>query len=292
MTVRVGILGYGFMGRTHEAAFALASARGMDCTTRVITMDDVAEGNDIDAVVICTPTDTHIAIANAALAAGKHVLVEKPVSLSASEITELDAAARAAGRVCMPAHCMRFWPGWPFLRRIVTDGKYAPLKSARFRRISRPPEWNTEFYGDVTRSGAALFDLHIHDVDFILWCFGDPDSFRSTGTIQHVVTDYHYGAATVSAEGGWIETDQPFEMTFRVELEGLTLDFRHDREPPLLILEGDTAYPVPLPGLSGYEAQAAHFLQLVMGRETPVVTLRDAEKAVRQLESELGSLQG
>jgi predicted dehydrogenase len=276
------------MGRTHEAAFDLASARGVECTTRVITLGEIDE---VDAVVICTPTDSHIGIATAALEAGKHVLVEKPVSLHADEIAELDALARSAGCVCMPAHCMRFWPGWPFLRRIINDGKYAPLKSAHFRRMSRPPEWNKPFYSDVSRSGGALFDLHIHDVDCILWCFGKPSAFRSRGSVQHVVTDYQYGDTTVTAEAGWVDTGAPFEMVYRVELTGLTLDFRHDRDPALIITDAGKSYPVPLPSPTAYEAQALHFLQLIHGREAPVVTLRDAERVVRQLEAERDALQ-
>jgi predicted dehydrogenase len=117
-------------------------------------------------VSICTPTDSHIELAMTALAAGRHVLVEKPVALRSAEVARLAQAAAPAGRVCMPAMCMRFWPGWEWLKERIEAGEFGRVRSATFQRVGAPPDWSA-FYGDYARSGGPLHDLHIHDADFI-----------------------------------------------------------------------------------------------------------------------------
>lgn len=290
MTIRVGILGYGFMGRTHEAAFQTLALRGADCTTRVVSLEEIVSGDDIDAVSICTPTDSHIELATAALNAGKHVLLEKPVALRASDVAQLNETAKRAQRVCMPAHCMRFWPGWPYLRNVVRDGTYGAVKAAHFRRISRPPDWNREFYQDTSKSGGALFDLHVHDVDFILWCFGEPDRVTCDGDVHDVRARFQYRDLVVHADGAWAEGEKAFEMTYTVAFDRATLNFVYDRDPSLLVSEGGVTGKVDLPLASAYEAQAAHFLELVSGSTPPLVTLEDARRVISLLECELSIL--
>ena len=130
----VGIVGLGFMGRTHIGAYAEAARRGH--TNRLVAVCDASEerragraggaGNlesgeteelmfdpgsvaatadpaelfanpEVELVSICTPTDSHVDLALAALEAGKHVLVEKPVALTSAEVARLADAARDLG---------------------------------------------------------------------------------------------------------------------------------------------------------------------------------------------------
>ena len=107
-------------------------------TTRA---EDLIAAADVHLISICTPTDSHVRLATSALAAGKHVLVEKPVSLDAAEVRALARLADSVGRHCMPAMCMRFWPGWDFLHEAVRNTTFGKVQSATFQRLGTAPGW-------------------------------------------------------------------------------------------------------------------------------------------------------
>jgi predicted dehydrogenase len=320
-TINVGIIGLGVMGRTHAGAFVSAAAAGWPCRLAAVADPKgdaaVADGGNlsvqggpvrtrdlrvytrseelladpgIDAVSICTPTDTHVDLAIRALSSGKHVLVEKPVALLAADVRRLAEAARTHARVCMPAMCMRFWPGWTWLREAVKDGRYGAVRSATFQRLGAPPTWGRGFYDDYARSGGPATDLHIHDADFVRWCFGDPDQVISTGTLAHITTIYRYrrGPAHVVAEGGQdLAPGFGFRMRYMVAFESATADFDLDRATPLRLCRDGRQESVELPATSGYEAQARHFIDLVAGRPVdPVCTIDDAVRTASLLERE------
>lgn len=319
MSIGIGIIGWGVMGRTHAASW-LRAARSGRCELRAVASPELraaAGGNiagmggevalppdlawhtdaaglladeRIQVVSICTPTDTHVALAEAALAAGKHVLVEKPIALRAADVERLEAAAARAGRLCMPAMCMRFWPGWPWLREHVRLGTFGAVRSARFERLGEGPSWSREFYDDVSRSGGPLFDLHVHDVDFVHWCFGAPASVRASGSRMHVLADFAYPdvAGPLMVEGGYIPVGGfGFRMRYRVIFEAAVAEFRHDARPPLLLTFGGETRPIPLATESAYDLQVRHILSAVRNGRTELrASLRDAVLVTRCLEEE------
>ena len=329
---RIGILGLGFMGRTHLAAFAAADTAGL--SNRLVAVADSdperragragAGGNfdtgaksdflfdprevrafedpreliadpEVDLVSICTPTATHVDLAIAALAAGKHVLVEKPLGLSSANVQRLADAAAASQRLCMPAMCMRFWPGWDWLREHVRRGSFGPVRSAVFSRLGTRPGWNPAFYQDAGQSGGALFDLHIHDADFVRWCFGAPSSVSSSGTLDHVTTLYRFenGPAHVVAEGGWDHTPGfAFRMRYVVVFENATAEFDFSREPRLLLSRNGASEAVELPPHSGYDGEVRHLLAMIArGDRELAATVAEAAALTRMLESERASLE-
>ena len=325
MTVRIGIIGLGFMGRTHLAAYRTALASGMDIalvaaadvnidrvgshkggnlnTAETVDLSGmrtaadfraVLEADDIDAISICTPTDTHVDLASLALRAGKHVLLEKPVALLPSDVLTLKLVAESSGKRCMPAMCMRFWPGWSWLKNAIATKEYGNVLSATFHRLGSAPDWNPAFYGNPEKSGGALFDLHIHDADFITWCFGAPDSVSSTGSLRHVSTHYrfHGGPAHVVAEGG--QDHAPgfgFRMRFLVAFEHAAAEFDLGRSPQLTLFRNGTSETIPTDGPSGYEAEIAHFIEAVRDPSISLkATLDDAHLVTRVLTAERQSL--
>ena len=321
--VGVGVVGIGFMGSTHVRAWRAAEQAGLPCRLAAVCdtqaerlsgraeatgnidlggddavlfdparilatarLDELLADPAVDAVSVCTRTDTHVEVALAAIEAGKHVLVEKPVALDVAGIERLDAAARDADVTVMPAHCMRFWPGWSWLHERVAKGDLGRVQSAVFRRLGSGPTWSRDFYADPARSGGALMDLHIHDADFIHWCFGEPDEVIATGTRDHLTALYRYaaGPAHVAAEGGWDHTTGfPFRMRYTVVLDGVTADFDLGRDPELLLFRDGEGMPVVLPELSAYDAEIRHFLDVLVSGCPPIVTLADAAAAARLL---------
>ncbi|HEU0040504.1 MAG TPA: Gfo/Idh/MocA family oxidoreductase, partial [Verrucomicrobiae bacterium] len=184
----------------------------------------------VELVDLCVPTPLHAPQAIAGLQAGKHVLCEKPLARTSALARDIVNAAKSAKGFFMPAMCMRFWPGWAWLKELAEKNTYGRILAARFRRVSAPPGWSRDSYFKGADSGGALLDLHIHDTDFVEFIFGRPSSVFSTGisrfsgAIDHVVTQYKVaGGATVYAEGSWLLT-QGFGMSYTVMFERATLD--------------------------------------------------------------------
>lgn len=329
-SVGVGIIGMGFMGRTHAAAYEAAAGAGHLCHLAAVCDPDparltgasTASGNlsasgprfdlprhagrytkpadlladpGVKLVSICTYTDTHVPLAIEALRAGKHVLVEKPVALASRDVAKLAAEAAASGRICMPAMCMRFWPGWDWLPEAIRDGRYGAARSATFQRLGAGPTWGAHFYRDFARSGGALIDLHIHDVDFIAWCFGVPSRVMAAGSLSHVTTLYTIpgGPGHVTAEGGWsFLPGVAFRMRYTVCFERATADFDLSRSSPLVVHEETGASAVPVSGVGGYDAEIRHMVDLVSGREAaPRATLDEAVRVAAILEAERRSIE-
>lgn len=306
--VRVGIIGLGFMGKTHLGAYAAApgcavqgvadlaidaamgtsagnlqtGAGGVDWTKlpRYSSPTHLLADPAIDAVSISTPTDTHVELAIEAMRAGKHVLVEKPVALRAGEVRRAMEAAKEMDRVCMPAMVMRFWPGWTWLAERVRDDAYGALESLSMQRLGAGPTWNAEFYRNPARSGGALADLHIHDADFACWLFGRPRSVVSVGSLDRVTTTYRFagkgGARSpkrVVAEGGWHHPGFAFVMRYVAVFERATavFDLAGGEAPVTVYTEGKGERP-ELPTIGGYHAEVRHFVEAVrekMGGGTP-----------------------
>ena len=329
--INIGIVGLGFMAATHiralrkvagarVAALCNPSGRHLDGdfskvagnvgATDPVKLDmhgvqatrDFAEllaDPDLHVIDICAPTKAHGELAIAALQAGKHVLCEKPLARDAKTARYIVAAAADAKGFFMPAMCLRFWPEWAWLRAAIAEGRYGRVLGARFRRVAEPPGWGAQTFGNGAESGGALFDLHVHDTDFVNWCFGRPRSVFSqgytkhTGAIDHVVTQYEVaGGAIVHAEGSWAMTAGfGFSMSYTVNFERATADYDLARGAEALRLSepGQAARVVAMPAdpPDGYVGELRHFVECVSaGRAPSVVTAADGLASVEVCEAE------
>jgi predicted dehydrogenase len=127
----------------------------------------------VDAVVIATPNDTHRPIAVAAAKAGKHVMCEKPLGLSAHEVREMYEAARDSGVVHMTAFTYRFAPAMRYLRHLVKSDALGTPRHFRSQRFLDWPETSWGWRQYQSRAGAGdLFDMTIHRIDFAIDLMG------------------------------------------------------------------------------------------------------------------------
>ena len=99
-------------------------------------LDDLLANPEVDLVDLCVPTPMHVPLAIAALKAGKHVVCEKPLARTTAQARQIVAAASTAKGFLMPAMCMRFWPGWAWLKQVLAEQTYGQVLAARFRRVS------------------------------------------------------------------------------------------------------------------------------------------------------------
>jgi len=324
--VNVAVVGLGFMGITHIKAYRqipdarlvavcdavrlpvngvlagvsgnISSSEAIDLGKNIRTyqkLDDLLADPEVELVDLCVPTPLHVPQAIAALKSGKHVVCEKPLARSSTLARKIGKAAKSATGFFMPAMCMRFWPGWAWLKDLAANKTYGKVLTARFRRVSSPPGWSRASYFKGGDSGGALLDLHIHDTDFVQFAFGRPQWVFSTGqsrfsgAIDHVVTQYQIrGGATVYAEGSWLLTSG-FNMSYTVMFERATLDFDSARGADALRLdeEGRPSRTIKSEGVDGYVGELQYMIQCIQtGKRPTVVTAQDALSAVEICEAE------
>jgi predicted dehydrogenase len=328
--IGVGVVGLGFMGRTHVEAYRAADAAGF--ANRLVAVcdasperragvafqggnitqgsgaqrlfdpalvracerfDDLLADERVELVSICTPTKSHVDLAVRALRAGKHVLVEKPLSLSAAALEPLARAAEQAATLCLPAHCMRFWPGWDWLVERLRAGSFGAPHSAVFFRLGSRPDWSP-IYADLEATGGALVDLHLHDADFVRHAFGEPRAVSAGGSLHHVTALYELkgGPAHLAAEGGWDHTGGfPFRMGFRVACAEATVVCDSSADPVLRLHRGGASETVPLAPGTGYDGEVRHLLAAIAaGGGELRVSVADALGTARLLDAERESL--
>jgi predicted dehydrogenase len=130
-------------------------------------IDDLLCRQELDAVVVATPNATHSSLVKAVLAAGCHVLCEKPLGLDHAQAASMLAAATASGRRHMTAFTYRFVPGMRYLKHLVDTGALGQIRHARFQRLQHWGEraigWRQ--YRDQAGSG-EMADMGIHRIDF------------------------------------------------------------------------------------------------------------------------------
>jgi predicted dehydrogenase len=332
--VNVGVVGLGFMGVTHLRAYLnsnLACVAGVCDATRLPVngvlegvrgniktnsdnidlgpsvkayrrIEDLLADDEIDLVDLCTPTPVHPEQCIAALEAGKHVLCEKPLARTSSAARKILDAAKSAPGFLMPAMCMRFWPGWSWLKKVVEENTYGRIVAARFRRVSEMPGWSKQgIYGGGIDLGGALFDLHIHDTDFVNFLFGRPRGVFSSGvinpsgTIDHVVTQYIYPSGpAVHAEGNWLLASG-FNMSYTIHCERAVLDFDLSRGADAMQICEQNQAPraVHYEDTDGYVGEIRYMLECVAHRRRPtVVDVGAGVTALEICEAEEKSIRG
>ncbi len=303
--LRVGIVGFGFMGRMHfrqwkgieEAevvAICDANPNIKEDAKKAVGNIDGAEGEidftgielfqdfdamlkqgRLDAISLTLPTYLHAEYSQRALSHGVHVLCEKPMALSLADCDHMIEAAHKSGKVLQIGHCVRFWPEYAKAKEIVADGKYGKTIAAAFRRLGAPPGWSVDnWFVDEKRSGGVALDLHIHDTDYVQYLFGLPNAVCSHGAkgpegqLIHIVTGYEYGEdKVVVAEGGWgMAAAFGFEMSFNLVLEKATIVYDLTRDPMFRVCPAEgEAFTPEVAGGDGYQHEIEYFVSTVRG---------------------------
>lgn len=256
---------------------------------------------EIEVVDVCAPTHVHVELGLAALKAGKHLILEKPLARTSAEAWRLVSANRSASIFAMPAMCLRFWAEWDWLKQAIDKNTFGRVLDARFRRVAQAPAWGRGHFLDGAHSGGALLDLHIHDVDFIQYCFGVPRRVyasghgKVSGAIDHVIAIYDVASgATVSAEGSWGMTEGfGFSMSYTVNFERATADYDVTRgQDALRLFEPNRpARSIQPEGTDGYVGELRYFAECVRSRSAPsVVTLEHGWSALKICEAEEESI--
>jgi predicted dehydrogenase len=320
--MKIGIVGFGFMGATHlnawrniENANVVAictrnpnigkakqgnietgsDALNLKGVTIYTDLEEMLETESLDAISNTLPTHLHKEITIQCLQAGLHVLCEKPMALNLADCQSMTAAAEAAGKELMIAHCIRFWPEYAWLKDTADAGAYGKACAAEFQRLTYAPEWSDDsWFADSSKSGGIALDLLIHDLDFIQYMFGKPEGIESrkgqlgNGETGHIQSWLSYSdGLTVSATASWLMPRSfGFKMSFTVVFEKGAAIFDGKK----LKIYTDTGEPFEpeLPVGDGYQRQVAHFAERIRGlTEKEIISSQQATESVRMaLETE------
>lgn len=316
--MRVALLGAGFMGSTHAQAWkneadveiAAIYAKSADRaqplaesigSTWTDDLDDILGDPSITVVDNCLPSPLHREVTEAALQAGKHVLLEKPIALTLEDAEALKAAAEASEQLFMVAHVLRFWPEYVELQRQVTSGTYGAPRSVLATRRQAFPAWSDLFTrSDMT--GGAVIDMMIHDFDAVNWVLGTPVAVtargrrnpRSGGFDQvQVLIDYEGGTSALVDGGMEMPDSYPFGSRYEVLCDSGALEY-HFSAGGRSFEEGEgtnrlTIYPgsgdpvvATVEQADPFAAEVGYFAECVRTGQTPErVTASDAVLALR-----------
>lgn len=177
----------GIVGRTPERAAALASKHGVPSFA---SLEEAVGRPDVDIVSICTPSGAHLEPALTAIAAGKHVMVEKPIEVTVERSRRLIEAAEKAGVVVGAIFMSRFAPANAFAKQAIEEGRLGRLLQVD----GYVKWWRDQAYYDSGAwrgtkeldGGGALMNQGIHQVDTLQWLAGPVDEvFAYAGTLNH-----------------------------------------------------------------------------------------------------------
>lgn len=310
--MRVGIVGSGFMGSTHAAAWraegadvvvfspdptrasAVAAAAGAS-TAR--TLEELLAR--VDIVDVCTPTDAHTPIVLAAAAAGRHVVCEKPLALSVADAATMIAACEAAGVHLFVGHVLRYVAEYALAKAIVDRGDIGAPAVLKLKRAAfRPQKPAGHWLFDPARSGGMAFDLTIHDIDFARWVAGDvvrayawsAGIERPDRPLDHAfLTLTHASGAITQIVGSWAYGPPTFRTRLEIAGSHGLIEYDSERAQPLLPFlhatpdsgQGAVGIARSVSREDPFRDQLRDFLGAIVDGHAPRVSARDALEAVR-----------
>lgn len=322
--MKIGILGSGFMARTHipgwqavgaeltgfysaepEIAAELATAHGG-------TVFDSAETllRAVDVVDICTPTPLHHPQVLQAAAARKAIVCEKPLARTTAQAAEIVTACEQAGVPLFAGHVVRYFPEYAAAQGIVARGEIGRVAVGRYSRTSFKPHAHNpaSWFHDWAQSGGMLMDLMIHDYDFARWIGGEVETVfaRSVrGRTPDAPNDYglvilsHRGGALSHVEGAWALPPPLFRTSLEIAGDRGLIEHPAGSSAPLEVHlkqtdGGGAAIAVPGSPLleDPYVSEIKEFHAVLNGTlAQPRVTARDALAAVQIAEAAIQSAQ-
>jgi UDP-2-acetamido-3-amino-2,3-dideoxy-glucuronate N-acetyltransferase len=164
----------GALGAVADVDPARAQEHAAQTGAPALTFEQALDRADLNAVALATPGETHAAMALAALAAGKHVFIEKPLALSTEEGRRVVERAAAAGCVLMVGHLLRYHPAFERLQQVIGSGRLGRLQYIYSNRLN---------FGRIRREENVFWSFAPHDLSMILALAGEmPEQVWAVGS--------------------------------------------------------------------------------------------------------------
>ncbi|WP_428641985.1 inositol 2-dehydrogenase [Roseibium sp.] len=321
MAVNVALLGAGRIGKVHAKAIGTAEgarlvavadafpeaaeqlARAYDA--RVGTIDEIAGASDVDAVIICTPTDTHADLIEKFAKAGKAVFCEKPIDLSLDRVKACLKTVEEEGATLMLGFNRRFDPHFRAVRAAIDDGRIGEVEMVQI--TSRDPGAPPPSY--ITSSGGIFRDMTIHDFDMARFLLGEEIS--TVYATASVLVDPEigklgdYDSATVvltTASGKQCSISNSRRATYgydqRIEVHGSlgAVSAENQRAVSIEVATADGYAKPPLHDFfmtrytEAYAAEITAFVEAIKSGHAPSPSGEDGLKALALAEAALKSV--
>lgn len=284
----------GALAAVHDADADLAARFAADTGAKAPGWQAILSDPAIDGVILATPAGTHAALARAALDAGKHVLVEKPLALSPDDADAVVAHAKRVGRTLMVGHLLRYHAAFEALSALVARGELGRLQYVASNRLN---------LGKVRREEDILWSFAPHDISMILALAGEtPDTVTAIGApvlhaaIADVTTTHLSFPSGMKAHVyvSWLHPTKEQKLTVVGEKGMAVFDDGQPWERKLVLyrhridwVDGKPeparadAEPVTVAQSEPLKAEIAHFLDCIAGAQSRPIT--DGEEGLRVL---------
>ena len=252
--IKVAVIGAGYIGQAHinalkqiKNASIVAIVDNLEDRAKELALslntkyfkniDELLKNSDAEVIDVCVPTFAHPETVIKAANAGRHVLCEKPIALTLKDTDDMINAVKKNNVKAMNGLVLRFWPEYVKIKEIIDSGVYGMPLHAFCQRLAVTPDWQVGGWDKNEKfSGGAAIDLHIHDLDLLIWLFGKPQIVKAQGSVntQNPEGGFSHIYTTASfkdnksgfAEGGWdFKGAFPFTMAVRVVCEKATIEW-------------------------------------------------------------------
>lgn len=311
----IGVIGLGRLGSSYARYFAgrikgaklvavsdvseaavEALATELGVAKRYANYQDLAADEEVDAVVVVSPTSTHKEIVLDAAGRGKAIFCEKPLSISLPEAREMQRGVESSGVFFQMGFMRRFDRGYVAAKRKIEAGEIGT--PVVFKSSSRDPYRPSLEYLDPAHSGGLFVDCGIHDLDLARWYMGDIASIYSIGgTLAYPemkeIGDIDNAVASLYFESGALGTidlsrNGVYGYDIRTEILGTagTLKIGYLRETPILVMTKDGITHDTVPYFTerfeqAYITQLQDFVENILADKQPGVTCADGVAALQ-----------
>ncbi len=268
---------------------------GTECGTT--SMEELLARDDVDAVVVCTPTGYHPDAVIAAARAGKHVLCEKPMAMTVAKCEEMAAACDEAGVQLQLAFVRHYCNEWLKMREVIHDGMIG--RPVVWRSVSGGSGAPTPWFFDKELGGGPFIDGAVHNYDWARFTFGEAERIcANLRRLKQTTTAWDTGTAVVDFESGdqlimcWSWGLPGFGSTVRADGAhdvlgpGGAIMFPGDGKLSVRLEDGEHLVEFePDTGADWFRRQMAHFIECVQTGRQPQVGAREGIEATRIAET-------
>ncbi|MCF3944693.1 Gfo/Idh/MocA family protein [Oceanobacillus alkalisoli] len=313
--LKIGLAGFGFIGKTHLEAYkkipnaevtaicTSGNKEGLNEFTGAIfsNYDALLRREDIDVIDICVPTYLHERYILKAAKAKKHIICEKPLTLNVESANRIIHAVEKAGVRLFVGHLLRFWPEYQWIKAFSGTIEQHTIDTVYAKRLGTLPKWS-EWFKHPEKSGGALFDLHIHDIDFIYHLLGEAKSVYAVGkqncneAWDHIMTTLTFknGTKAFAEASHRMPAHFPFTMSLRMQADQKMVDFQleaganieHINNSRLILYDDEKATNAEVAAGDAFQNELAYFIDcLENDNANEIIPLQDVRYVIHLLQA-------
>lgn len=312
---KVAVVGIGYIAQNHLAALksmpdveiAAVVSRSAEKGAKVsqefgcrhyLTLDEAVKAEKFDMVDICVPTYLHEEYVIKAANAKCNVLCEKPVTFDLESFDRMMDACKANGVRFMVAQVARWWPEFITIKEYIEQGKLGDIHMLYEKRVCQHPTWST-WHRDPEKSGGGLYDLNVHDIDYLYSVFGMPERVYAigwkspTGCWNHVCASLEWACGTKAVCETSLEMTGSFPFSIELRATGDKGTLAYALTAGVNINDGEMGsnlifypagdegvYPIQAEQIDMFAAEIREFIEAIRDDRPAVVTPEDSRNVL------------